>query len=87
VGHVVATAALIVASVALAIATLRGYTRVFLGPPARSVAPDLLGRERVVVVGVIALLLVLGIVPRLIIGGLAGGDQPHTIASRTSDGK
>jgi|GEM_PF-1385641 NADH-quinone oxidoreductase subunit M len=84
---VVATAALIVASVALAIATLRGYTRVFLGPPARSVAPDLLGRERVVVVGVIALLLVLGIVPRLIIGGLAGGDQPHTIASRTSDGK
>jgi NADH-quinone oxidoreductase subunit M len=67
---VVATAALIIASVALAIATLRGYARVFLGPPVRSVAPDLLLRERVVVVGVIAVLLVLGIVPRLIISGL-----------------
>ena len=54
---VVATAALIVASVALAIATLRGYARVFLGPPVHSVAPDLLPRERVVVVGVIGVLL------------------------------
>ncbi len=54
----------------LAIATLRGYTRVFLGAPVRSVAPDLLPRERVVVVGIIAVLLVLGMVPRLIIGAL-----------------
>lgn len=67
---VIATAALILASVALAIATLRGYARVFLGPPVRSVAPDLLLRERVVVVGIIAALLVLGMVPRLVIGGL-----------------
>jgi NADH-quinone oxidoreductase subunit M len=67
---IAATAALIIASVALAIATLRGYTRVFLGPPVRSVAPDLLPRERVVVVGIIATLLVLGVMPRLIIGGL-----------------
>jgi NADH-quinone oxidoreductase subunit M len=67
---IVATAALIIASVTLAIATLRGYGRVFLGPPVRSVAPDLLLRERVVVVGVIAALLLLGVVPRLVIGGL-----------------
>jgi NADH-quinone oxidoreductase subunit M len=68
---VVATAALIIASVVLAIATLRGYARVFLGPQVRSVAPDLLLRERVVVVGVIAVLLLLGIMPRLVIGGLS----------------
>lgn len=67
---VVATAALIVASVALAIAMLRGYARVFLGPPVHSVAPDLLLRERVVVVGVILVLLLLGISPRWIIEGL-----------------
>jgi NADH:ubiquinone oxidoreductase subunit 4 (subunit M) len=67
---IVATAALILASVALAIAMLRGYARVFLGPPVQSVAPDLLPRERVVIVGVIAVLLVLGLVPRVIIGGL-----------------
>jgi NADH-quinone oxidoreductase subunit M len=66
----VATAALIIASIALAIATLRGYARVFLGPQVHSVAPDLLPRERVVVVGVIVALLVLGMVPRLIISGL-----------------
>jgi NADH-quinone oxidoreductase subunit M len=67
---VVATAALIVASVALAVATLRGYARVFLGPPVHSVAPDLLLRERVVIVGAIAVLLLLGVVPQLLIGGL-----------------
>ncbi|MCY1081820.1 proton-conducting transporter transmembrane domain-containing protein [Archangium lansingense] len=67
---IVATAALILASVLLAIATLRGYTRVFLGAPVRSVAPDLLLRERVVVVGIITALLVLGMAPQVIIGGL-----------------
>jgi NADH-quinone oxidoreductase subunit M len=65
-----ATAALIIASVSLAIATLRGYSRVFLGPPVRSVAPDLLLGERVVIVGIIAALLLMGVVPRLIIGGV-----------------
>ncbi len=72
---IVATAALIIASVALAIATLRGYTRVFLGPQVRSVAPDMLLRERVVVVGIIATLLALGIVPQLVIGGPAAERQ------------
>ncbi|HEX8821780.1 MAG TPA: proton-conducting transporter membrane subunit [Archangium sp.] len=67
---IIGTAALILASVVLAIATLRGYTRVFLGAPVRSVAPDLLPRERVVVVGIITALLVLGMAPQLIIGGL-----------------
>jgi NADH-quinone oxidoreductase subunit M len=65
---VAATAALILASVSLAIGTLRGYARVFLGPPVRSAAPDLLLGERVVIVGIIAVLLLMGVVPRLIIG-------------------
>lgn len=79
---VVATAALIVASVALAIATLRGYARVFLGPQVRSVAPDLLLRERVVVVGVITVLLLLGIAPRLVIGSLTAQSPAATVTQR-----
>jgi NADH-quinone oxidoreductase subunit M len=66
----VATAALILASVALAVATLRGYARVFLGPPVRSVAPDLLPRERFVVVAIIVALLLLGIVPQVVISAM-----------------
>lgn len=68
---VVATAALILASVALAISTLRAYSRVFLGPAASSVAPDLLTRERLIVVAIIVALLILGVVPQFFIGALS----------------
>jgi NADH-quinone oxidoreductase subunit M len=60
----------IVASALLAVATLAGFARAFLGRPVRLVAPDLLGGERVVAVTILAWLVVLGFVPRLLLGPL-----------------
>lgn len=61
------TVCVIVASACLAIATLIGFTRLFLGPQQPSLAPDLLGRERAVVVVLIVVLVSLGLVPELIL--------------------
>jgi NADH:ubiquinone oxidoreductase subunit 4 (subunit M) len=63
----VGAAALILASATLAVGTLRGYARIFLGPPARSVAPDLLPRERFSLAALWAVLVVLGVAPQLFV--------------------
>lgn len=63
-----ATVAVIVASAVLAVATLVGYSHTFLGQPRTSRAPDLSVRERAVAVLMLALLVVLGIAPRLLLG-------------------
>ncbi|MBK6487969.1 MAG: hypothetical protein IPF98_14120 [Gemmatimonadetes bacterium] len=59
-------ATVVVASAVLAVATLATFARVFFGPPQRHLAPDLLPRERRVVVILMLLLLVLGFVPALL---------------------
>lgn len=64
---VTGTALVILASACLAVATLIGYTRVFLGPPRTSPAPDLLLRERVPALLLILLLVLLGVFPALIL--------------------
>jgi NADH-quinone oxidoreductase subunit M len=61
------TIAVIVASACLAIGTLIGFSRLFLGPQQPSFAPDLLVRERVVVVVLVVVLVALGLVPELIL--------------------
>jgi NADH-quinone oxidoreductase subunit M len=58
----------ILASAVLAVATLKGYSKVFLGRPVTSLAPDLLHRERVVAVMLVLLLMVLGFAPRTLLG-------------------
>lgn len=60
---VVATVMIILGSATLAVATLRAYASLFLGPAVPTVAPDLLARERAVVTTLLVLLLLLGIVP------------------------
>jgi NADH-quinone oxidoreductase subunit M len=60
--------AVIIASAVLAVATLKGYSKVFLGRPIVSLAPDLLNRERLVAVALVLLLLVLGFAPRTLLG-------------------
>ena len=65
---VVVTGFLIAAAVFLAVGTLRAFQRVFLGPMRRSVAPDLRGPERVVVVVVVVAVLAGGVAPGLLLG-------------------
>jgi NADH-quinone oxidoreductase subunit M len=60
---VAATVMIILGAATLAIATLRAYAGVFLGPAVPTLAPDLLRRERIVVTALITLLLLLGVVP------------------------
>jgi NADH-quinone oxidoreductase subunit M len=60
-------AILIFASATLAIATLSGYARIFLGPANASVAPDLLPRERWTLVTLLLVLIVLGVTPQLFV--------------------
>jgi NADH-quinone oxidoreductase subunit M len=64
---VVLAGLLIVAAVFMAIGTLRGWQKVFLGPRVRAVAPDLGAGERIVVVVVIVVALVFGLAPTLIL--------------------
>ncbi len=61
------TVAIILASAFLAVATLTGYAKTFLGRGLPSIAPDLLLRERVVAVTLLVLLLVLGFVPGVLL--------------------
>jgi NADH-quinone oxidoreductase subunit M len=61
-------AMVIVASALLAVSTLVCFARVFLGPATRSVAPDLVRREALAGVLLLALLLVLGVVPGVLLG-------------------
>ncbi|MEZ5419503.1 MAG: proton-conducting transporter membrane subunit [Vicinamibacterales bacterium] len=62
-----ATAAVIVSSALVAVATLIAYSRVFLGTPVSSVAPDLALRERAVAVLLFALLVGLGVLPEALL--------------------
>ncbi len=62
------TVTVIVSSALLAVSTLICFARVFLGPAARSVAPDLRTREALGGALLIVLLLVLGIVPGTLLG-------------------
>jgi NADH-quinone oxidoreductase subunit M len=65
------TVLMIVASALLAVATLAGFARAFLGRPIRQLAPDLLGRERLVVVGLVGWLIVLGFAPSVLASPVA----------------
>lgn len=58
---------LIFASATLAVAILAGFSRIFLGPPSSSMAPDLLPRERRTLFGVLVLLIGLGVAPQLLV--------------------
>ncbi len=62
------TVAMILASAFLAVATLVGYSKTFLGRGMPSMAPDLLTRERVVAAALLLLLLVLGFMPGVLLG-------------------
>ncbi len=62
------TVAMILASAFLAVATLMGYSKTFLGRGMPSMAPDLLTRERVVAATLLVLLLVLGFMPGVLLG-------------------
>ena len=68
---VLGTVLVVLGSALLAVATIRGYTRVFLGPPCASPAPDLLLGERLVAALLAILLVLLGVVPNLILGPAA----------------
>ena len=61
----------IVASALLAVATLAGFARAFLGRPIPQRAPDLLGGERLVAVVLLAWLVVLGVAPGLLVDRFA----------------
>jgi NADH-quinone oxidoreductase subunit M len=61
----------IVASALLAVATLAGFARAFLGRPIPQLAPDLLGGERTVAVLLLGWLVVLGVAPGLLVNPLA----------------
>ena len=61
----------IVASALLAVATLAGFARAFLGRPVGQRAPDLLGRERAVAVTLLAWLVVLGVAPGVLVDPLS----------------
>ncbi len=60
--------AAMIASALLAVATLACFARVFWGKPVRSLAPDLGAGERIVLVGLLAWLVVLGVGPELLVG-------------------
>jgi NADH-quinone oxidoreductase subunit M len=72
-----ATVAVILSSALVAVATLIGYARVFLGPALTSVAPDLALRERAVAVLLVALLVTLGVAPEILL-------QPADVFLRTA---
>ncbi len=61
------TVAIILASAFLAVATLTGFAKTFLGRGLPSIAPDLLTSERVVAATLLVLLLVLGFVPGVLL--------------------
>lgn len=63
-----ATVAVILASALLAVATLTGYSRTFLGHATLSKAPDLSVRERAVAVLLLTVLVVLGVAPDVLLG-------------------
>ena len=63
--------ALIFAAVFMAVGTLRGFARVFLGPQRRSVAPDLRAPERALVTSVLIVVVVTGLVPSLLLSHLS----------------
>ncbi|HYW30261.1 MAG TPA: proton-conducting transporter membrane subunit [Gemmatimonas sp.] len=58
---------MIIASALLAVATLAGFSRAFLGKPLRMLAPDLEGGERLVLVVLVLWLVVLGLAPGLLV--------------------
>lgn len=60
----------IVASALLAVATLAGFARAFLGRPIPQLAPDLLGGERTVAVVLLLWLVVLGVAPGVLVNPL-----------------
>lgn len=60
---VLATVMIILGAAALAVATLRAYAGIFLGPAVPTLAPDLRQRERLIVAPLLLLLLALGLVP------------------------
>jgi len=62
-----ATVAVILSSALLAVATLIGYARTFLGRPVPSRAPDLSVRERAVAVLLLVVLITLGVLPALLL--------------------
>jgi len=64
---VIGTLLIIVGSATLAIATLVAYSKVFLGRPVSSLAPDLTVRERWVAVLLVVLLVWLGITPGVLL--------------------
>lgn len=64
---VTAAVLMIVASAILAVATLALFARVFFGPPQRHLAPDLSPGDRRVAVVLMALLLILGFAPKLLV--------------------
>lgn len=64
---VTAAVLMIVASALLAVATLALFARVFFGPPQRHLAPDLAPGDRRVAVVLVALLLILGFAPQLLV--------------------
>ncbi|MBK9386885.1 MAG: hypothetical protein IPN34_18885 [Planctomycetes bacterium] len=66
-GGAASTAAIILAGALLAIATLRAFAALFCGPQLSSPAPDLLPRERVLLVGLALVLFVLGLFPELVL--------------------
>ncbi len=67
--HSPASAVLVILSAALlAVATLIVFSRVFLGRPVPSPAPDLYLRERLAAVMLLGLLIGLGVAPRVLLG-------------------
>ena len=68
---VVATVAVTVSSALLAVASLRAITRAFMGPPVKSVAPDLTPVERGVALMLILLLLGIGLLPQIVVAASA----------------
>lgn len=66
-GGAVSTAAVILAGACLAIATLRGFAALFCGPQRSSPAPDLLPRERALLLVLALILFALGVLPELVL--------------------
>jgi NADH-quinone oxidoreductase subunit M len=73
---------IVVAAALLAVATLLTFSRVFLGPPSTSLAPDLRAGERYVAVLLMVMLIVIGIVPSWLVDPVSAylqqyGAVPH----------
>lgn len=58
---------MILASALLAVAILAGFARVFLGKPARQLAPDIQGAERAAALVLMTFLIVMGIFPKILV--------------------